>query len=203
MERLAFLQAFAVDRGLVYESHSPAGGLTDCSLYSPDMTYRYAFARWWDAGGPLVLWVGVNPGKGDTENRRRPTLERCIRWSRAWGAGGLAFANLFAARHNKPRGLRLAADPVGPHNDAALAALSAVAWRTVAAWGASGELLGRWRAVAPLLAGPVCLGVTASGQPRHPLYVRGDAAVVPWPAAPKHAEQCVAPDPRLKAAGGR
>lgn len=147
------------------------------------MAYRYAFARWWDADGPLVLWVGVNPGKGDTENRRRPTLQRCVEWSKLWGAGGMAFANLFAARHNKPSGLRRVVDPIGPHNDAALVGLSTVAYRTVAAWGVNGKLLRRWAAVAPLLVRPVCLGVTASGQPRHPLYVRGDATLVSWPAA--------------------
>src|SRR4051812_44487444 len=162
---------------------SPVSGLSDCYVYSPDMAYRYAFARWWDADGPLVLWVGVNPGKGDTELRRRPTLDRCIAWSRSWGAGGLVFANLFAARHNKPSGLRGMADPVGPHNDSALTALSAVAWRTIAAWGGDGCLLDRARAVAPLLASPLCFGVTASGQPRHPLYVPGHTPLVPGPVA--------------------
>jgi hypothetical protein len=144
------------------------------------MAYRYAFARWWNADGPLVLWIGINPGMGDTENRRRPTLERCIAWSQSWGAGGLAFANLFAARANKPRGLLQVPEPIGPHNDAALVALGKVAWRTVAAWGGHGRLLERGRAVAPLLVSPVCLGITASGQPRHPLYVAGDTPVVPW-----------------------
>jgi hypothetical protein len=194
VKRLAFLQTFATERGLLYESRSPASGLPDCYVYSPDMVYRYAFARWWDADGPLVLWIGVNPGKGDTENRRRPTLERCIAWSKSWGAGGLAFGNLFAARHNKPSGLRLMPDPVGPHNDAALSELSKFASRTVAAWGGDGELLDRPRVVAPLLVSPVCLGVTASGQPRHPLYVRGDTLVVPWPVASKQAEPNAAPD---------
>jgi len=28
--------------------------------------------------------------------------------------------------------------------------------------------------------GPFCLGTTANGAPRHPLYVRGDQALEPW-----------------------
>src|SRR5438105_1249793 len=183
MERLAFLKAFAAERGLLHENHSPPGEISDSYVYSSDMRYRYAFARWWDADGPLILWVGINPGKGDTELRRRPTLERCIRWSRSWGAAGLMFANLFAARHNKPKGLRGMTDPVGPHNDAALVAMSAVAGRTVAAWGGGGGLHDRAAAVAELLSNPLCLGVTASGQPRHPLYVSSRTSAVPWPVA--------------------
>ncbi len=195
MKRLAFLQTFAAERGLLYESRSPSSGLSDCYIYSPDMEYRYAFARWWDADGQLVLWIGVNPGKGDTENRRRPTLERCIGWSKSWGAGGLMFANLFAARHNKPSGLRAISDPVGPHNNAALVAMSEVAGRTLAAWGGDGRLHDRATAVAVLLTNPLCLGVTASGQPRHPLYVSGGTTVVPWPIASEKAEPGAAPDP--------
>jgi hypothetical protein len=144
------------------------------------MRYRYAFARWWDANGSLDLWVGVNPAKGDTEMRRRPTLERCIKRSRSEGAGGVMFANLFAARHNQPRGLRRMTDPVGPHNDDALRAMSKKASRTIAAWGNCGRLLGRANDVARLLTGALCLGMTASGEPRHPLYVAGSTRVVEW-----------------------
>jgi hypothetical protein len=180
VEQLAFLTGFADRHGLRYESGISSDGLRECYVFSPDMHYRYAFARWWDARGPLVLWVGVNPAKGDTENRRRPTLDRCIRWSRSWEAGGLMFANLFAARYNKPRDLRGVPDPVGPYNDAALKALSQAASRTVAAWGSWGRLKGRAAQVASLLTSPVCLGVTASGQPRHPLYVRGGTQPMPW-----------------------
>lgn len=177
MERLAFFATFAAERGLLFDDRTP----NDFSVYSPDMAYRYAFARWWATDGPLVLWVGVNPGKGDTEQRRRPTLARCVNWSQRWGAAGLMFANLFAARHNTPDGLRDMADPVGPHNDAALAAMSAVAGRTIAAWGNDGQRRDRPAAVVGLLTDPHCLGVTVSGQPRHPLYVAGSASVVRWP----------------------
>jgi hypothetical protein len=45
----------------------------------------------------------------------------------------------------------------------------------VAAWGAHGRLLGRDQAVLALLrearAAALCLGVTADGMPRHPLYL--------------------------------
>jgi hypothetical protein len=166
---------------LCCQSEELPDGLEEIYLYSHDMKYRYAFARWWDPAGSLDLWVGLNPAKGDTEKRRRPTLDRCIVRSRLAGAGGLIFANLFAVRHNKPSSLRSTADPVGLHNDAVLRELSLLAGQTYVAWGAQGDMLSRAAEVLPLLHEPRCLGVTASGQPRHPLYVRGDVADRPWP----------------------
>ena len=52
-------------------------GLPERYLSSHKMEYRYAFGRWW---GPKDLctsdvWVLLNPATGDTELRRRPTLE--------------------------------------------------------------------------------------------------------------------------------
>jgi hypothetical protein len=182
MQKLAVLKEFADRHNLLYRTGTSPGGLPEAYAYSCDMVYRYAFARWWDTEGPLALWVGVNPGKGDTEQRQRPTLDRCICRSRAWGAAGLIFANLFAARHNEPSTLRTTSDPVGPHNDEALAELSKIADWTIVAWGRQGRP-GRARAaqVVQILNKPLCLGVTTTGDPRHPLYVLRDAPVQPWP----------------------
>src|SRR5688572_21708355 len=60
LEQLAFLSSFADQRQLLYKSGSSPDGLAECYVYSIDMEYRYVFARWWDANGSLVLWVGVN-----------------------------------------------------------------------------------------------------------------------------------------------
>jgi hypothetical protein len=153
-------------------------GFDEIYLYSDDTNdpqYRYAFARWWRADGPIVLWVMLNPAKGDTERRPRPTLDRCIARSRSLGGGGLIIANLFAARHNKPGALRTTPDPVGLHNNEVLSAMSALAEHTFVAWGVQGAAArARAAEVIPLLRQPRCLGVTANGQPRHPLYVRKD-----------------------------
>ncbi len=180
MRKLAALEEFAARYDLLYQQDASC----DHAIYSRDMEYRYGFARCWSDEGPLVLWVGVNPGKGDTEQRRRPTLTRCIQWSqRSWKAAGLLFANLFAARHNKPAGLRDSRDPIGRYNDEALLELSRLADFTVAAWGNEGRRHGRSIEVVPLLTRPLCLGVTRKGEPRHPLYVRGDTLPQPWPVS--------------------
>ncbi len=151
-------------------------------LYSRDMTHRYAFGRWW---GPSDVdtsdvWVLLNPATGDTELRRRPTLERCLTRSQLDQQTGLIIVNLFAHRDTSPRALKIALDPIGARNDHVLSALTKAGARTIAAWGAGGNLYGRSSQVAKLLDHPLCLGTTRHGQPRHPLYVPAATALEPW-----------------------
>lgn len=178
------LRALAAARDLADVTGTSPDGFPERYLYSRDMTYRYAFARWW--GGPELQqmdgWVLLNPATGDTERRRRPTLDRCIARSRADGRSGVLILNLFAFRHTQPRALRAASDPVGPVSDVVLAALSGQVARTIVAWGGGGSLLGRSSAVAATLKDPLCLGTTARGEPRHPLYVPAFTPLVPWRA---------------------
>ncbi len=72
------LQGLAAKLDLDCRLGKSPDNLDEIYLYSHDMQYRYAFARWWTAEGPFVLWVGLNPATGDTEQKERPTLSRCI-----------------------------------------------------------------------------------------------------------------------------
>ncbi len=128
------------------------------------------------------LGVLLNPATGDTELRRRPTLDRCIARSRTDGQTGVLIVNLFAHRDTSPKGLTAAVDPVGSANDNALQVLTRLGARTVAAWGSGGSLHDRAAHVGPLLDRPLCLGITRHGQPRHPLYVPNGMPLVPWAA---------------------
>jgi len=160
-------------------------GLEEKYLYSQDMMFRYAFGRWW--GDPDLattsVWVLLNPATGDTERRPRPTLERCIARARADGFTGLVIVNLFAYRDTDPRNLTSAADAVGPANDEVLQVITAEGAQTIAAWGAHGRLHGRSARVGALLDSPMCLGTTQRGEPRHPLYVSANTALVAWAPA--------------------
>jgi len=144
-------------------------------VYSSDMRCRYVFQRRWAVASKPVLdtvvWVLLNPGTGDTDGRRRRTLDRCLSWSRRWGYASLTIVNLFAFRATDPKRLRVAEDPVGPENDETVRRVTAGATRVVVAWGNDGILLGRGGQVARMLREPLCLGVTRRGQPLHPLYV--------------------------------
>lgn len=94
---------------------------------------------------------------------------------RTLGFGAFQVTNIFAWRDTDPKGMKAAADPVGPHNDAAI--LDGVAWAddVIAAWGTHGAHLARGAAVETLLRStnrPLFhLGLSKAGHPKHPLYL--------------------------------
>lgn len=141
--------------------------------------YRYSLCRCWEPTLPGVCWVMLNPSTADA-TQDDPTIRRCISFARGWGYGSLEVVNLFAYRAPLPADLRCARDPVGPENDQYLVGASARADLVIAAWGANGGLLSRDRKALPLLGSLHCLGTTRSGFPRHPLYRRADADLVPY-----------------------
>ena len=107
----------------------------------------------------------------------------------------MAAGNLFAWRATDPRELRQVPDPVGPENDRHLIEMSGSADAVVAAWGARGNYRNRDSSVLGLLKGTVeHLGLTKRGYPRHPLYLRADAAREPITRMrqPRQAEMALA-----------
>ncbi len=141
--------------------------------------YRYRLHRSWLMGEGTVLFIMLNPSTADAE-LDDPTIRRCIGFARRWGFQELVVANLFAWRATDPRELKRASDPVGPENDEHLIALSGDADAVIAAWGVHGGYKNRNWVVRRLLRGTVeHLGLTKQGHPRHPLYLRADAAREP------------------------
>ncbi|MBX3323589.1 MAG: DUF1643 domain-containing protein [Phycisphaeraceae bacterium] len=135
--------------------------------------YRYALQRQWAAGGRRVCFCMLNPSTADA-SKNDPTVRRCIGYAQRWGFDALEVVNIFALRSTDPRGLYEAADPIGPRNDAAIVRAAERAQLLVLAWGGHGELGGRGREVVRLVSktkSAMCLGVTQSGEPRHPLYL--------------------------------
>lgn len=150
------------------------------ALFDPARTYRYLLEHRWGSVAPMVL-VMLNPSTADA-TRDDPTMRRALRFARREGCGGLIVVNLFALRATDPAALSAHPDPVGPDNDQILCAAVGRGGPVVAAWGAHGTLHGRDRAVSRLLA-PVrlrCLGLTAGGQPRHPLYLPATAPLADY-----------------------
>lgn len=160
------------------------GDAPSTAVYSDCERYRYLLTRTWDSTGRRALFVMLNPSTA-TEVQNDPTVERCERRARALGFGAFRVVNIFAWRDTDPRGLRRAADPVGPENDAAIA--DSVPWadQVVAAWGTHGAYLGRGAAVEALLRSmpfPIHhLGLTKDGHPKHPLYIAYTRQPELWP----------------------
>lgn len=178
----------------------PGMGIATGAILSPCRTYRYALWRTWAPGTPLVV-IGLNPSTAD-ETEDDATIRRCVGYARREGAGGLWMLNLFALRSTDPRALAAARDPIGPENNDHLDEATR-GRRVLCAWGAfdftrfagrgftssrfgAGRDLGvvaeRARRVIALLAGRdlVHLGLTKNGRPKHPLYLRADAPLIPF-----------------------
>jgi hypothetical protein len=155
------------------------------ALFSPCRKWRYSLHRTWDQDKPFCAFVGLNPSTAD-ESKNDPTVTRCIRFSKDWGFGGFVMVNLFGWRSTDPAGLLSADDPIGQENDLVLVDTHGKSGMTVAAWGVNGNLRGRDREVLSMLKKAVanktisCLGLTAGGFPRHPLYVPACKVLEPY-----------------------
>ncbi|MDJ0824484.1 MAG: DUF1643 domain-containing protein [Rhodobacter sp.] len=161
------------------------GDAASTAVYSACERYRYVLTRVWDPDGPRAMFVMLNPSTA-TELHNDPTVERCERRARRLGFGAVRVTNIFAWRETDPKALRIAADPVGQGNDAALRAGCAWADRIVCGWGAHGDHLDRGAQVEALLRATGAplhhLGLTKAGHPRHPLYIGYAVTPMPWPA---------------------
>lgn len=143
--------------------------------------YRYLLWRVWNPDLPRLLWILLNPSTAD-ESSDDPTLRRVHGFSQSFGYGGLEVVNLFALRSPDPRALAQIVDPVGPENDRYIREAVARATKIIAAWGNYRMLNGRDHWILSQIAGPIfCLGITRHGNPRHTLYLRGDAVLHSFP----------------------
>lgn len=151
------------------------------AYFSPDRRYRYALSRVWDATLPMLGFIGLNPSTAD-EKRLDPTLRRVVSFAMREDCGGFWMGNLFAFRATDPSAMKAQDEPVGPENDRWLKLIAHWCPKVVAGWGVHGVYRDREREVRRLLQGHeiLCLGTTASGHPRHPLYIRRDTPLVTY-----------------------
>lgn len=178
--------------------------------FSPCGRYRWWLERHWPpaaaAGRPAgagaarssgrLLFIGLNPSRADAA-RDDATLLRLQGFARHWGFAALEVVNLFARVSPRPADLRRLAEPVGGENDRWIAARLRACDRVWLGWGNGGRWRGRDRRVLALIRTGVppaavgCIGVTAAGQPRHPLYAPAATRWVRWaePAGLSHPER--------------
>lgn len=153
--------------------------ISECGLY------RYALWRG-DPNGRLLCFVMLNPSTADAE-KDDPTIRACKAFAAREGYDGIYVVNLFAYRATKPEDMKKAADPFGPGAAQYLRDAVAKYPTVVCAWGKVGGEFNPNHAhhVTQLLkyagANTVCLGKTAEGYPRHPLYIKRDQPFVAFP----------------------
>lgn len=131
----------------------------------------------------------LNPSTADARSDDN-TIRRVTGFSRTWGYGSIRVVNLFAFRTTHPRLLTSARDPVGPRNNELIEEAASASDVVIVAWGNNGTIRNpasgkpRCEEVSDLLRALTqevqCLGATKLGQPRHPLYVRGDSGPRPF-----------------------
>jgi len=144
--------------------------------------YRYSLTRVWSDRFPRIGLIMLNPSTADA-TKDDPTIRRCINFAKSWGYGGIEVGNLFAYRATHQLVLRRVVDPVGRENDCYLLQMQQSVEKIVVAWGNYGSWQQRDKSVLRLLSQDRvlhCLGITLQGQPRHPLYVRSDTALIPY-----------------------
>jgi hypothetical protein len=152
------------------------------ALMSKCGSYRYWLKRVWSSHEKLACFVMLNPSTADA-SEDDPTIRRCIGFAKREGATGLVVVNLFALRSTDPTNLKSAKDPVGPDNLGHMDyVLNSVKGPIICAWGAMPFAAEKAAAFAEKYEGLdlLCLGQTANGSPRHPLYIRKNEPLKPW-----------------------
>lgn len=151
--------------------------------------YRYLLVRSWSGFGKGVMFVMLNPSTADGE-KDDATIRACMRRTRLEGYDWMWVVNLFAWRSTDPKALiDMNIDPIGPDNDATIRNYVQQADKIVVGWGDWGQKFD-WRVhqVMRIIKAygkePLCLGMTQSGQPKHPLlrFIKNPDAIKlePW-----------------------
>lgn len=153
------------------------------AVFSYDGVYRYHLWRRWDNGHTLNF-VMLNPSTADDVSDD-PTIRRCIGFAKRDGFGAISVTNLYAMRTTRPIHLRDISDPEGPDN---LGWAQKSEGPIICAWGAGAIMKGvprsrvlQWLTTRAKYGNDVgCLGTTAAGHPRHPLYLKNDTYIQSW-----------------------
>jgi hypothetical protein len=165
------------------------------AAFAPGRNWRYTLWRRWNITGGItvgipadvselnrmVAFIGLNPSTAD-ENKNDPTVTRCINFAKAWGYDGMIMLNLFAWRDTDPKKMKRALLPVGSRNDGVIQYLVQRVGKTIACWGNHGGYRNRSCFVADLARSiPIDhLGLTKSGEPKHPLYIPASTKPTLW-----------------------
>lgn len=144
-------------------------------------SYRIHLWRIFGSSPRQCTFIMLNPSTA-TATEDDPTVRRCLGYARREVCGRLDVVNIFALRATDPRELYSHADPTGdPSNFGEIIQRAREATIVVCAWGSHGKFKRRGEVIEAALSAERitthCLGRTLTGEPKHPLYLRADAAL--------------------------
>jgi len=150
--------------------------------------YRYRLERSVGMQGPIFAFFGVNPSTADASIDDQ-TVRKWMGFTKLWGGCGFIVGNVFAFRATNVNHLRYEPDPIGPLNRHHLRRIAEDADILVPCWGTQTKIAAEMRGQFPRtldllksLGKPIRhLGLTACGQPKHPLMLGYDTPLVDLP----------------------
>ncbi|WP_408375159.1 DUF1643 domain-containing protein [Paraburkholderia nemoris] len=180
---------------MTVESHDPGGrvriklpaDITGEARFSPCGRYRPLLVRRWAKGDSFALWIGMNPSTatGEVDD---PTVQREWTYTRSrLGVSAYVKANVMDYRATDPKALLAEGiEPQSESNQNTILEQARNARYVVLAFGALTKAQRRYASelVTALETEGIplfCLDFTADGSPRHPLYVKQDSPLVPFP----------------------
>jgi len=151
------------------------------AVFSDCRDYRYLLWREWENYNKdeYLSFIGLNPSTAD-EDIDDSTIRRCIGFAIRLGYKGIKMLNIFAFRSTDPRILETVPNPEGirKKNDTVIKSNIYKA-DAILCWGNGGRLNNRGDDVITLVKNSLPkniwhFGMTKQGQPKHPLYLKGD-----------------------------
>jgi hypothetical protein len=134
-----------------------------------------------------AMWIGMNPSTADVDVDD-PTVSREVGFTDRWGYRSYLKVNVSSYRATNPRDLPADGSACPRSNLDGIIMNAPRMALVVLAWGVPPKPL---RASAATLLHELrrrkvplfCLGTTREGHPRHPLYIKSDTPLIPFPEA--------------------
>lgn len=176
------------------DSADGVGGVMDIfapANFSPCRSYRYSLCRDIEPRFERVMvCCGLNPSVAD-EEKPDPTITRVLKLARREQCRWLIMVNAYPFVATYPEDLKRchSLDRTGErdanedHIRAAIDAVTLHGGEIVAAWGAdplATEACRPWLYRTFRAASAKCLTINKDGSPKHPLYCRAGAPLIPW-----------------------
>lgn len=164
------------------------------AIFSECGQYRWRLERFTGLpGDKTIVNCGYNPSTADAM-KNDPTITRDIAFANREGVARLIKVNMFGIISPFPTIISEVKNPVGLLNDDAIkqalddAANSKDGYIFLATWGAPKGLKKpqleifkeREAAILALSEEWHCFGMTKTGHPKHPLYLRADTPIIPY-----------------------